>query len=215
VHCYALRLLNPFLGVVQVVETPSGRASSSNGLVWDVQLLTEGPADWGSLGSGTRGKASYRYGLWSEREGLVSRPLAAQNKDRQLRTESEHLIEQISMNLNRLPFALTDRRELWLLDAELHVAIQIRYYQQSIFWHLVPEENSQAGSPESLSPCNHYAHKHKYCTTIIKSSGTKYWRRSTGGGIYRALFRDGQPRAFLLDEYYPAGIKAKPRRFTK
>ena len=55
--CYALRRLNPFLGVVQVVETPSGRASSSNGLVWDVQILTEGPADWGSLGSGRSGES--------------------------------------------------------------------------------------------------------------------------------------------------------------
>ena len=117
-RCYALRRLNPFLGVLQVVETPSGRASSSNGLVWDIQILTQAPADWGSLGAANRGNAWYRYGLWSERDGLVYRPLAAHCKDRQLRRDSEHLIEQILRNLDRLPYALADRRELWLLDAE-------------------------------------------------------------------------------------------------
>ena len=59
-HCYALRRLNPFLGVIQVIETSCGRASSSNGLVWDIQILSQSPADWGSLGSGDRGKAWYR-----------------------------------------------------------------------------------------------------------------------------------------------------------
>jgi len=116
--CYALRRLNPFLGVIQVVETPSGRASSSNGLVWDIQILTQAPADWGSLNTGNRGKAWYRYGLWSERDGLANRPLAAQSKDRQLRRDSEYLIEQVRSNLDSLPYALADRRELWLLDAE-------------------------------------------------------------------------------------------------
>ena len=102
-RCYALRRLNPFLGVIQVVETPSGRASSSNGLVWDIQMLTQAPADWGSLNAGNRGKAWYRYGLWSERDGLAHRPLAAQSKDRQLHRDSEYLIEQVRRNLDRLP----------------------------------------------------------------------------------------------------------------
>ena len=116
--CYALRRLNPFLGVVQVVETPSGRASSSNGLVWDIQILTQGPAGWGSLGAANRGKAWCRYGLWSERDGLAQRSPAVHSKDRQLRKDSEHLIEQVLRNLDRLPYALADLRELWLLDAE-------------------------------------------------------------------------------------------------
>jgi hypothetical protein len=117
-RCYALRRLNPFLGVIQVVETPSGRASSSNGLVWDVQILTQAPADWGSLSARNRGEAWYRYGLWSAQDGLAHRPLAAQSTDRQLRRDSEHLIDQVRRNLDRLPYALADRRELWLLDAE-------------------------------------------------------------------------------------------------
>jgi hypothetical protein len=86
--------------------------------VWDIQILTQAPADWGSLNTGNRGKAWYRYGLWSERDGLAHRPLAAQSKDRQLRRDSEYLIEQVRSNPDSLPYALADRRELWLLDAE-------------------------------------------------------------------------------------------------
>jgi hypothetical protein len=120
IRCYALRRLNPFLGVLQVVETPSGRASSSNGLVWDIQLLTQAPADWGSLDSAHHAKAWYRYGLWSERDGLVRRPLAAQTQDSALIRDGEALVEQLRTQLDRLPFALADRRELWLLDAQQH-----------------------------------------------------------------------------------------------
>ena len=118
IRCYALRRLNPFVGVLQVVETPSGRAASSNGLVWDIQLLTQGPADWGSLNSDKGEKAWYRYGLWSARDGLVTRPLVAQNQDSRLLRDSEQLVEAVRTQLDRLPFALADRRELWLLDAQ-------------------------------------------------------------------------------------------------
>ena len=118
IRCYAVRRLNPFLGLLEVIETPYGRATSSNGLVWDIQLLSDSPADWGSLNCGERTQAWYRYGLWSEREGLVQRPLAAQSHDRQLRLNSERLTEQVRLNLDRLPFPLADGRELWLLDAQ-------------------------------------------------------------------------------------------------
>jgi hypothetical protein len=113
-----MRRLNPFLGVLQVVETPYGRATSSNGLVWDLQLLSDGPADWGSLNRDQPTRAWYRCGLWSEREGLVQRPLAAQSPNRQLRLNSERLTEQLTLNLDHLPFPLADRHELWLLDAQ-------------------------------------------------------------------------------------------------
>jgi hypothetical protein len=145
-RCYALRRLNPFLGVVQVVETPSGRASSSNGLVWDIQILTQAPADWGSLNAGNMGKAWSRYGLWSERDGLAHRPLAAHSKDRQLRRDSEHLIEQVRSNLDRLPYALADRRELWLLDAEQQKPLALLHA-------MLPDANPPRPEPRYWKAC--------------------------------------------------------------
>jgi hypothetical protein len=117
-RCYALRRLNPFLGVLQVVETPTGRAASSNGLVWDIQLLTQAPADWGALDSAHGARAWYRYGLWSERDGLVRRPRAEQTGDSALIRDGEALLQQLRTQIAGLPFALADRRELWLLDAQ-------------------------------------------------------------------------------------------------
>ena len=116
-RCYAVRRLNPFLGVTQVIETASGRASSTNGVVWDIQILVPRARTWGSLGAHSSGKAWYRYGLWSERDGLVHRPLAAQATADQMVHDSETLVQQLCIHLDQLPFTLRDRRELWLLDA--------------------------------------------------------------------------------------------------
>ena len=145
-RCYALRRLNPFLGVIQVVETPSGRASSSNGVVWDIQILTQAPADWGSLNAGNRGKAWCRYGLWSEQDGLIHQPVAAQNQDSQLRRDSEHLIEQVRSNLDRLPYALADRRELWLLDAEQQKPLALLHA-------MLPDANPPRPEPRYWMAC--------------------------------------------------------------
>ena len=41
VHSYAIRRVNPFLGVLQVIETEGGRASSANGVVWDIEVIAE------------------------------------------------------------------------------------------------------------------------------------------------------------------------------
>jgi hypothetical protein len=145
-RCYALRRLNPFLGVLQVVETPSGRASSSNGLVWDIQILTQAPADWGSLSTNNRGTAWYRYGLWSERDGLAHRPVAAQSQDSQQHRDSEHLIDQVRSNLDRLPYALADRRELWLLDAEQQKPLALLHA-------MLPDANPPRPEPRYWTAC--------------------------------------------------------------
>jgi len=114
-RCYALRRLNPFLGVVQIVETPKVRASTSNGLVWHIELQ-DGGGSWGSLNAMPGEQGWYLHGLWSEREGLVEAPVGAARGSRRARDYSMRLIERIAGMA--LPFDLVDRRELWLLDAD-------------------------------------------------------------------------------------------------
>jgi hypothetical protein len=41
VTAIAIRSVNPFLGVLQVIETSGGRAISANGVVWDIEVLAE------------------------------------------------------------------------------------------------------------------------------------------------------------------------------
>ena len=66
VSCYAIRRVNPFLGVLQVIETAGGRAVSSNGVVWNIEIRAERATGWGSLNQNKTQVAYYRYGLWSK-----------------------------------------------------------------------------------------------------------------------------------------------------
>jgi hypothetical protein len=118
VDCYAIRRVNPFLGVLQIIKTPDGRALSSNGLSWEIQVLAPLPAAWGSLNRANAQTASLRYGLWSSETGLVPWPSSVKRDDIELDRQCSRLIECIQGNLHKLPFTLQDSRELWLLDAE-------------------------------------------------------------------------------------------------
>lgn len=117
VSAYAIRRVNPFLGVLQVIETPGGRAISANGVVWDIEVLAERSGGWGSLNRSNKDKAYYRYGLWSLDDGLVSRPLAPHLESDPLTLQCNVIIENIRQRLKHLPFKLEDTRELWLFDS--------------------------------------------------------------------------------------------------
>ena len=119
VHNYAIRRVNPFLGVLQVIETDGGRAISANGVVWDIEVLAKrSSSGWGSLNRNIQGKAYYRYGLWSLQDGLVARPLAPHLESDPLTHKCQQLITCIRQRLDQLPFTLQDNRELWLFDRE-------------------------------------------------------------------------------------------------
>ena len=117
VNAYAIRRVNPFLGVLQVIETDGGRAVSANGVVWDIEVLAKrSSGGWGSLNQNVIDKAYYRYGLWSLQDGLVNRPLAPHLESDPLAHTCHELIECIRERLEQLPFRLGDNHELWLFD---------------------------------------------------------------------------------------------------
>ena len=118
VRSYAIRRVNPFLGVLQVIETGGGRASSANGVVWDIEVIAERSDGWGSLNRNSRQVAFYRYGLWSLEDGMVHRPLAPHLENDPLTLQCNELIECIQDRLDKLPFRLEDNRELWLFDSD-------------------------------------------------------------------------------------------------
>lgn len=117
---YAYRRLNPFLGVMQVIESQGGRAHSTNGIVWDIEVIAEQPDNWGSLNTSQNNIAFYRFGLWSLKDGLVSRPLAPHLENDPLSEQCNFLIECIKQRLCNLPFKLIDTEELWLFDEKNH-----------------------------------------------------------------------------------------------
>jgi hypothetical protein len=118
VQCYAIRRVNPFIGVLQVVKTAGGRAISTNGIVWDIEIRVDDDDEWGVCDTDNKQAAYYRYGLWSLEEGLASRPLASQPGNDSMAQKSEVIIACISDHLDKLPFVLEDKIELWLFDKD-------------------------------------------------------------------------------------------------
>ena len=118
IRAYAIRRVNPFLGVLQVIETDGGRAVSSNGVVWEIELRTERSGMWGSLNQHIKEAVYYRFGLWSAEEGLVNRPLAPHLDRDPLSIQCDILIKCIEERLQYMPFRLIDNRELWLFDKD-------------------------------------------------------------------------------------------------
>jgi hypothetical protein len=119
-NTYAIRRVNPFLGVLQVLECEAGRAISSNGVTWDIQVVTDGRNEWDYLSSIQSETAYYRYGLWSREEGLVQRPLAALATSVPLSEQCNIILRYLEQAIDVIPFNLADNQELWLFDAELH-----------------------------------------------------------------------------------------------
>jgi hypothetical protein len=113
---YAQRRVNPFLGVLQVIDTPGGRALSPDGINWEIQLYAERPAGWGSLNAAKTERMLYRYGVWSSDDGLARFPAPPTVDRAEARTEGEALVAAARESAELLPFPLADRYELWLLD---------------------------------------------------------------------------------------------------
>jgi len=120
VKSYAVKRVNPFIGVYQIIETSGGRAISSNGIVWEIELRTERSGMWGSLNINKKEAVYYRFGLWSKDDGLVNRPLAPHLDRDPLTLQCNILIACIEESLAQLPFEIVDNHELWLFDSKNH-----------------------------------------------------------------------------------------------
>ncbi len=117
---YALRRLNPFRGITRVVEVTDGgvaRAASTDGVNWELQVLTERPVGWGSLNLGRTETLYFRYGVWSEEEGLARYPVHPALERQRLHRAAERLVEVLSAAPAAGCDETSDRYECWLLDA--------------------------------------------------------------------------------------------------
>jgi hypothetical protein len=116
---YSLRRVNPFEGVVQVLERDAARAVSRDGVDWEIQVETESPNTlWGSLNAGKAVRRFFRFGTWSRRRGLWRVPVNPLLNVGEMIEESDALIAALQETLDQVPFPPADRFELWLLDAQ-------------------------------------------------------------------------------------------------
>jgi len=118
-RCHAIRLVNPFLGTLQLVHAGDVRALSRDGRHWEIQVRAQRPAAvaWGSLNRQTVPQRYYRYGFWNPDSGLRRMPVDPGLEPAPLRQAADRIIGLLREGLlEAMPFPLEDRYELWLLD---------------------------------------------------------------------------------------------------
>lgn len=116
-RCYALRRLNPYLGVTEVIETEVGRALSVDGSNWEIQLRGQPPPSWGVLNRGADERCYFRFGVWSQQEGMARFPPARNIDPQSAERQAAAILATIASVVAALPFPLADTLECWLLDA--------------------------------------------------------------------------------------------------
>lgn len=116
-NCYSVRRLNPFLGVVQIVESNASRAICVDGINWEIQILTERPQDtWASPSPAKQPQQYIRFGVWNKADGLGRVPANPLLDLTKMFAETNRIIAILDLESENIPFPLQDRFELWLLD---------------------------------------------------------------------------------------------------
>lgn len=115
---FAVRRLNPYAGVAQVVAGDTARSISLDGSRWEIQVLAEAPNDcWGSLNRRAPSQTRFfRFGIWSNKTGLRRVPVNPIMDIGEMFGVAEPLIDEIGTSSTTLPFRLADTLELWLFD---------------------------------------------------------------------------------------------------
>ena len=148
VRSYAKRRLNPFLGVMQVVEAEEGRALSCNGVVWEIIVRATQGKDSVNSSSDNNKKTFYRFGMWSLDYGLMKRANSpAPDQDYfELASKCETLIGYVQARYHQLPFELEDNRELWLFDSDEQQPL-------ALLASLIPGASMPSPEPEHWTSC--------------------------------------------------------------
>lgn len=115
---YAVRRVNPFEGVLQVVDTGRARAYSPNGVVWQVQVLSERPDHtWRSISHASPVEQFFNFGLWDADGGLQRIPANPVMDIGAMTDAAERLVTVLHDVIDRQPFKLIDRYECWATNA--------------------------------------------------------------------------------------------------
>lgn len=113
--CYAQRLLNPFRGVMNIIEYQGAEAVTTDGFHWDIYVrdmtLVEDLANSRKVQT-----SDIRYGSWSPEQGLKRGALYPSEDFKQLEMLGARVYEYLLDHHDCVPFTLRDHYELWLLD---------------------------------------------------------------------------------------------------
>lgn len=224
VHCYAIRRVNPFRGVMQIIECEQGRALSCNGIVWEilVRATSMQASDEQNTNeqndnerNGNRAKKTYyRFGLWSNADGLMKRsgvPFDGQEYF-ELLSKCDVLVGHLREHHARIPFALEDDLELWMFDED-------DQYPIVLLSSVLPGGQLPSSEPENWRACigvdgtasqRRFPRADELEVQVMRRAGdriNKHWiRRQPGGeGVLEATGDPVSAEQFpvlLLDEYW-------------
>jgi hypothetical protein len=214
---HALRRLNPFRGISRVVDGVDARAVSTDGVNWELQMLGQRPAGWGSLNAGRTETHHYRYGVWSAQEGLALYPGNRTREQSLVEDIARRLIEVLTESSDPGGLEISDSCECWLLDAASRqplallgaVATAAEIPQRSgSRWRAAPgDDESLAGFGRERAAALE--------RLVAQRGGRQAWFERTadgsgkevGAGATAILPRDAFPE-LLLDEIWPAADRA-------
>jgi hypothetical protein len=116
IQTLALRRLDPFRGVIQLVIAGSARAASSDGWNWEIQVYADRPGDLWASEAGPRRQGLFRFGRWSPEHGLERVPVNPILDNARIIPAAEYLLRRLEPARAGLPFPLADHWERWVLD---------------------------------------------------------------------------------------------------
>ena len=189
VRSYAIRRVNPFRGVMQVIEAEEGRALSCNGVVWEILVRARQSSDQDCPARDNQGKIYYRFAMWSLGDGLLRRANSpADDQDYfDLAAKCEVLVAYVRARHQQLPFKLEDNRELWLFDSDNNSPL-------ALLASLRPGASLPASEPGGWSCCigangsriqRRFPQSPELETQVWQRAGlniNKYWIRRSAGG---------------------------------
>lgn len=115
--CFAIRLVNPVEGVLQIAQDDRARAYSRDGLVWQIQVMAENPRDtWRGVPAIESASRYFNFGLWDPGDGMQQVPANPVLNIGMMSDTANKLTAALGNRLDELPFPLTDRFECWWLD---------------------------------------------------------------------------------------------------
>lgn len=199
---YAIRKLNPFAGVLQVVETPAARAFSDNGVLWHLQVLAERPEHtWRSPDRQVH-RQFFNWALWSPEKGLHrvnANPLMDLGA---MQKAAEEIARNLQTCLPDMPFELADRYEYWCCDdqgkpvALLGSTTDVRYAVDSpdTTWRATAlDENgfetkalADAGIPNNDGACPR-SHAQRLENEVNSRARSRIWFERLANGSGRRL----------------------------
>lgn len=118
-NCYSMRMLNPFHGIVNIVEIEGADAVSRDGVNWSLYITPPPDAEEDEQGNILLIEVpDIKFADWSERGGLKRAPVRLVTDYAMIDTVGSHLLAAVKAFASQVPFPLQDHVELWLLDGE-------------------------------------------------------------------------------------------------